>query len=219
MMQVSSGVKARSAPYSSSSSELKFLDAGDTTAITATRTVLIGAGANTLHPVQGTGDSERIGRCHMMKNVSGRITVLAENQDQTSGALPSVVQVRIALVLDTQANGTSASSTTIQEIYSVSGGEVEAFRNLDNVYRFKVLWEKTMTINNGGGAYDGTNAVGFGKRAFAKFNRNLNLKVHSLGTGGGSSDISDNRLLLIAMTEDNNDLSIQWNCRLRYSDA
>lgn len=217
MLRVAGGIQTRMGPYRTSSTELKFLDQTANKTLNETGILLFGGSGPRFHPSQGTGDSERIGRCHTMRRISGRIVVSNENRTQSAGSNVSANEVRIVVVIDTQCNGTSPTDAIALEV--LNGYDVKAFRNLDNVYRFKVLWDKTFTLSNTGGGYDGTNAVSYGRNQFAKFSIPLNVKVHSSGSGNTTSNIADNNLIMFAVTNTADEATVKWSARLRFSDA
>lgn len=145
--------------------EKKFLDFDIGTVSTPIPVVVAGTILNTgtfLIITQGNGESQRIGRKCIIKNINWRIdiqTAIGIRGEQDGATMDTNQELygsrlRIILYLDKQANG---AATGVAEI--LEGGLYNDWRNLENINRFIILKDIQRPFNNRnimGGAYDGT---------------------------------------------------------------
>lgn len=220
MVRYSGSLTARNPDNYSAIGELKYRDYNGLAQMTdqgANERVLIGGDVGSLHPFQGNGDTARIGREHTMKRVSGTIWVTGSNKQLTLGpGYSTITVVRLMLVLDTQANGSETRDSDIADI--IVGAHPLGYRNLDNVFRFKVLWDKSVMLNPKGGSHDGTNLYAVAGGEILKFSIPLNVKTHSLTNSGDYGACADNKLVLLAMKSTSENVVIHHQTRLRFTD-
>lgn len=145
------------------------------------------------HVAAGTGESNRVGRkititsLHMRGNVYLPTT---SNSGETSDVF------RLVIYLDRHANGATAAVTDILET-----ADVFSFRNLVNSDRFKILHDKTITIDQNAGAGNGTtNTFGPARKVF-KVNKRLNIPVQFNSTTGAMAEIQANNIGFMAISE------------------
>ncbi len=128
--------------------ELKFHDVVVGDAVVAATG---GIGNSVLLIDQGIGENSRIGRKILVRSIWCRWSIdLAQAQNQTD--IPSGDICRIIVYIDKQCNGANATVLDILETATF-----DAFRNLANAKRFRVLHDKYITINRLVSMTDGTN--------------------------------------------------------------
>ena len=148
----------RMALQRASAGEKKFFD----TQLTSTAVPTAGVvNPNLVIIPQGDGESERIGRKIVVTNVLVHGSINTDTTDEGQ-------QVRIMLVQDKQANG--AVFNTGQVLAQLS---YQAFREMENIERFVVLYDKTITMTAGN--FDGTDQ----KRQSKRFviNKKVNIPI------------------------------------------
>lgn len=177
--------------------EQKFLD---TTALgintSAPRIILLNGIA------EGTGVSQRVGRKIKMTSVQGRMSVYVS----TATTSPSV---RCMIVYDMQTNSTLAGLGDILQVFTAGSDFISPY-NLNNRDRFRVLWDKTYTVN----------AVN-NERATFKFYKKLKLDTVYDNTGAIIDDISTGSLLLLFFSSDRTVAAnpvVDYYARVRYMD-
>lgn len=213
-----------------SQAEAKYFNTGLTPTIIQTATSWAGtvqdpATFNTLCvPIKGAGINERIGRKIAVTKIRIRGFI---NQprltNQTLSTVPSTV--RLLLVQDTQANGTQPGGTSIMAAPQIANAKnaVSSFQSLDNFGRFRVLKDKTMTIQNPNGTFDGTNIEINGLNIAWKMNVKFRkpVVVHFNNTNGGTvADIVDNAFHIYALTDAQNSTgpTLSYESRVVYKD-
>lgn len=166
---------------------------------------------------QGDGESTRDGRRYKMNSlhIKGRM-ILPGTSDKGSGA-----EIRLAVILDTQANGATmnaedailASPTTANAVYS--------FRNLQYSGRFYFLHDKVYTLNRlsalGNGTANDSNDV------IRHFELNFKIPekyaiVDTTGTTADVSVITDHAITVCAFYTGAPTTAPQltYSCRLRF---
>lgn len=158
---------------------------------------------------QGTTDQTRIGnKIRIVKiHFKGSITWSATNDIRFG-------EVRLVLVLDTQANGANPAWA---DIFDSSGQAVDQFRNIDNSERFKVLKEfKKRPVSF---MYDTVNANVHATMTILKFNKKCDIPIHYSSTTGAITEVRSNNLVLLAVSNNGDDTHfLNGNWRIRYSD-
>lgn len=190
--------------------ELHNLD-GNPPAVTDVLTAGTSIADNLVQIAQGTGVSQRQGRKIFVKRIDIKVTVVNRgdvNADQWE-------RVRVCLYQDKQCNG---SAPAIGDLHA-GGDKTLAFRNLDEIARFKIWKDKVITLSNKNITYN-TTASAYQTQAqtrtFYWRLRNLNVPVHYNGTSGVLSEIADNTFGVIAYTSQRStktDVQIQYRIR------
>jgi len=187
--------------------ELKFLDTATSFTVDATGEVPT-TGQLNLIP-QGIGESERVGRKVTIKKVQLRWTVTANSNNFVGSVL------RLMLVQDTQCNGQAAT-------YSGVGGVLEsdtvtAFRNLENVERFRVLKDWFLPMVPTAGIVTTFNVP----IRCLTFNKSCNIPIEfdSAAATGALTTIRSNNLFLLARSSIDDDIFlVSGVVRIRYLD-
>ncbi len=171
----------------------------------------------------GTGEQDRIGRKITVRGlyIHGSYCIL----DVENATAPiKGARIRTVLFLDKQCNGESATGTDIFE-----GNNLFSFRNLSNVRRFKILYDKTTNINfrtlseNTDNLYS---HAGF-DIGFNIYLPHLNIPIEyssASSTTGNVSERQSNNIGIMHVLEDAaaaNDriaVEVSGRCRVRFSD-
>lgn len=196
--------------------ELKFIDyrvtsPGFALAATVTTAEHDPTGIGSISAIaQGDGEENRDGRkCTLTAvNVKGFVTLQALNNDLIA---QNPVTCRVALVWDTQTNGVQLNS---EDVFT-QGLAPYGYRNLQYTKRFKVLADRTFTMNYGGGAGSGTNDW-VGDRQEFSFNKKINIPVLHSGTTAVVASCTDNSLHIIAWASDGAKINLNYNSRIRF---
>jgi len=178
------------------------------------------ASINTLFaPTQGAGINQRIGKaCKVYKiRIQGEIQTPAQTNQVVADAA-SVI--RLALVQDMQTNSTQCQGEQVftPPATATATLAVEAFQNIDNFGRFKVLKDKHIKVSNPSITWDGTNIEQSGDvRRFKwtiKFKKPVEVRFNSTN-GGTIADIVDNSWHIMA-NNTSTDLTpfLAYQCRV-----
>lgn len=152
----------------------------------------------------GSGESERIGR----KITNNSLFIRGVLRENTSGIVCS--RTRLVLVKDCQTNGASLTPATIM------AGGIDSFRNLEQISRFKVLYDKTFVLTPMI-SHDGTTK--FTNVPLRSFSINVKLTGDTLydGPTAGISDITDNSYHLISICSVSTGVTLTYDARFRYT--
>lgn len=199
--------------------ENKFIDYTYSGAIVATNTSAM-ADPTTISCLNGidTGDGEsnRDGRKVNLRSVHLRGAVVLPNQNDLSSTAEPGATVRIALVLDRQANGVTMTSDTC---FLAATNVEHAYRNLQYSKRYKILMDKTIQVSPTGGGVnpsaEGT-VDAIGNTVPFKFNKKLNIPVTYNGTGNTIAAIVDNALHVVAFASKTG-ATLNYQSRVRFS--
>lgn len=154
-------------------------------------------------PTQGTAINQRIGRKAKVFKIKIRGTIrIASQTNQTTP--DSGVAIRLALVQDTQTNASQAQGEDIFTPRTTNMQTVHSFQNVDCFGRFKVLKDKTITMQNPNLSFDGTNIEQQG--LLRTFKMNLTFKkpitiTFNAANGGTISDIVNDSWSLYALAD------------------
>lgn len=196
------GAYRRSMPRSL---EKKYLD----TALTSTADISAGAVLNSLNLVpQGTTDVTRIGNKIRITNINCH--GYANNDDQTTAAFGGG-NLRVILFQDKQCNGATAAVTDI-----LKSANIQSFRNMDQVDRFNILYDKVHHI-----PIMATNALhtSYGAR-YWKINKKCNIDVHFSSTTGAITEIRSNNIGILYISDQATvNACNQGTARVKFIDA
>lgn len=175
------------------------------------------AGASSLcAPSQGNTAATRDGNDYVIKTVqlNGRI-IRPPQSDVADVTVPTTV--KLALVLDTQSNGTQLSA---ENVYSddtgAAGDKVYGYRETEYTRRFQVLWTKIFNVGDTVTMTDGANTASTaGSVRYFKIYLNLDIPVHCNGNAGTIADCTDNSLHFIGCATDTN-ASVEYVSRVRF---
>lgn len=159
---------------------------------------------------RGSDIDEREGREITMKSIQLRGLINANaNAAQNQW-------VRIMIVYDRQTNGAEPAIADI-----VSPGSLVGMRSLENRKRFKILMDRTITLNAN---YDGASTVytASNNHHFIEYYRKLDHPVtFNSGSAGTVSDISTGSLYMVRMgtiASGTGAAAISFTSRVRYQD-
>lgn len=192
--------------------ELKFLDTVRADATLALAGAVIDDSLN--HIPQGNTESERIGRKVVIRGLrlKGRI-----KNSPTTAQTTTDQRYRIIVYCDKQANGATAVVTDILET-----AVIDSFRNLANVQRFQILYDKTKNMimpavaQTAAGTFT-TYSCEYGQQFSMKLN--LPIEFDNSATTGVITSIRSNNIGLLAMCSTNDNPPVfAYTVRIRYSD-
>lgn len=165
---------------------------------------------------QGAAATNRIGRKTVLKSIAlGGTVLFLPTTGQTAPLTPG--SVLIALVLDTQTNGSQMSSESVYESFDLYAATAPR-RVMANISRFKVLKKILIEFPQPTAVLKGLNMYDiFGCAKTFQMNVQLNIPVAYLDDSFGIDDVSDNSLHLI-VNRDRTDgtMQITYNSRVRF---
>jgi len=139
---------------------------------------------------QGSGANQRVGRSVTVCNF--HITGFLMGQQ----AYP--VYHRVVVLIDKQANGALPAAAdvfiTTATVGSGGVGQMNAYRNLDNIHRFEVLYDKKFVVKPPIASMTDPPATSF------KISRKKRIEVEWSGTSGADSTIRSNNLIMMVYT-------------------
>ncbi len=187
--------------------ELKFFDLDiDDTAIANTGTIVADS-VNEI--VQGTGETERIGRKCTIRSINWRFEVRLPAQ--TTSATASDV-ARIILYQDKQANGATAAVLDILET-----ANYQSFNNLANKGRFRTLMDRTYDLTAQAGGGDGT-TEDYGQIIISDtLFKKVNIPIEFSGTDGAIDKIKSNNIGFLTISR-SGVAAFASKMRIRFSD-
>lgn len=160
---------------------------------------------------EGTTPSERIGRKCTITNILIRGQVLVTG---TTTAANMHDTVRILVVLDRQTNG--AALTNVDDILT-NGSSLHGtfmFNDLTVVRRFKILWDKTITMNQSGAGLNATDTWPTLHRDFHYYKK-VKIPLYFDLAAATIANIESNNIVVLAVST-HGLASIRYNWRLRF---
>lgn len=164
--------------------------------------------------IQGSGESQRDGSKIIVKSIHIQGSVERPiAQDAADARFPNLIQ--IALVMDTQTNGTQLNA---EDVYVATDPEVPARRVIANTSRFKVLKTWLITMKDTVMGTDGANTNTIGGEiapfsCYLKMEQPVNFVA---GAGAGTiadfRDVSFHMIVCGSRALDN----ITYNSRVRF---
>lgn len=169
---------------------------------------------------QGFGAQQRMGRNMLIKNISINFQLKSISKEEQIAPETRQAQVRIILFVDHNTNGAQAGGALLME-----AGGITSQYNLENVGRFTVLEDKTVTIVQ-------TILIGQGANNFSASSTNklfhmgfnfspyLKIRYKTDNTSGQISGVTDNSIHLIAVHNSNGFLlTLDYDARIRFLDG
>ncbi len=195
-----------------STQELKFLDVDIDDASIASAGTIVKDTVNVI--VQGNTESNRIGRKVVIKKIGWRYNISGAVVSSTSASKSETV--RLILYLDKQCNGAAATALDILET-----DDYQSFNQLANTSRFRILMDRTHTLDPKAGAGDGTanDQAGYGMTGSFYKNCNIPIEYDNSATTGVLTTIRSNNLGVLILGKEGTILSMLGNMRLRFTDA
>lgn len=191
-------------------SEWKYHDVKSTVAAAAQAGVIANITLNEL--VQGTGESERIGRKVTVRSIEMRG---ATRLISDAAPLAGHCIVRIILYVDKQTNGATATPTLLLK-EATAAHVYRAPYNLSNAGRFTILMDKSIGLNATAALGGGAGAT-FEAQKMLRFKKRCAIPLEFDSTLGAITEIRSNNLgVLVIGSNAHADVHMTW--RLRYSD-
>lgn len=202
------GYYGRYAPVNPGSMELKFHDVDLDDAV-------IAAGANVTASInliaQGVTESTRVGRKCTIKAINWRYSVTLPSINAGTGTAEGDT-VRVILYLDKQANGATAANTDVLE-----SADYQSFNNLANKGRFKIMHDKTYSLNYAALGSDGTTMDAAAVRCDDAFYKKMSIPIEFDSTTGAITEIRSNNFGVLLCSA-NGVAGFASKFRLRFSD-
>lgn len=190
--------------------EKKFFD-GEKTLVTVAQDAgtLLNESLNLIQ--EGTEPFDRIGRKCTITNILIRGNALL---NATTAAGDAHDSVRIILVLDRQANGTAL--TNMNSILTNGGAEHGTFQfnDLNFVRRFKILWDKTITMNVSGAGLSATDSWSATHRDFHYYKK-VKISLFFDLAAAAMANVESNNLVMLAVST-HGLAAIRYSWRLRF---
>lgn len=190
------------------SNELKFFDLGIAPTVLNLSGNIFSNSINEI--VQGTTETERIGRKCTIRNIAMRISL--ELPAQANTALPVNDTVRVVLYLDKQCNGAAATVLNIVET-----SDFQSYRNLSNTGRFRILSDREYTLNpiaaHGADATAEWGPVRINDSVFLK----TNIPLEFSGTTGLIGTIRSNNIGIMTLSKLGTITTLEVQTRIRFS--
>ncbi len=165
---------------------------------------------------QGITESTRIGRKAIIKSIGWR----GQLQLASAANAQAPHSVRLLLVMDTQCNGAAPAVSGTNGLFA--SADFQSFNTLVNKGRFRVLMDKTYTMNclsaMGNGTANDTNAV---NRNFTFFKR-CNIPIEYSGTAAPSviTELRTNNIYGVMITSQaSSTVSLDSKFRFRFADG
>lgn len=191
--------------YSPRIQEMKWFDVSGSTNMGATGSII----ESFNKVVQGTGESQRIGRKLNILSMYFKFQILLPNS--TDPTL-SECNYRIVIYQDKQANGASATTTSLY-----TNPSIVAFRNLSENNRFNILYDKRGHLNSTAGSYNGTTNVFAAQSISTKFYKKSSIPIEFNSTTGAMTEIRSNNIGIVCFSEAGL-CNLSYISRIRYTD-
>ncbi len=178
----------------------------------STWALLSHAGGQSLNLIaQGLTEKTRVGRRICVHNINIKGEVVMPTATTAIGRQ----LVKLALVMDRQANGADGAAS---DVWEVAASGLHSYRNLAAAPRFKVLWSKVFTMNSsisGNGTTIDTNEM------LRFFNCSVKLEepIEYDGATGAITEIqSVNFFLMGVALASSPAVTMTARCRIRFTD-
>lgn len=201
--------------------ELKFTDKElVNSAFSGTWTVMDPATVNTLSGVtQGDTSTDRDGRVYYIHSIHYKMFIITAAVESQISPFDDI-HVRVCLVQDTQTNKAQLSAADV--MISDQTSDILSYRNLDNTQRFRILFDKQITIHRPQQTNEGEPnkfACPLVLSPVWKFNRTFKtpIKVECIeGTTANVTLITSNSFHIIGVTNDT-DALLNYQVRVRFT--
>ncbi len=159
---------------------------------------------------QGVTESTRVGRKCTIKRILFRYEcgLIAVNQGT---GIPDVI--RVILYIDKQANGLTITNTDL-----VESDDYQSFNNLANSGRFRVLMDRTHSLQMTAGGWDGTGVDFPATVASFSFYKKCAIPLEFSGTTGALTELRSNNINLMVCSK-NGTSFFNSKMRFRFSDS
>lgn len=169
-------------------------------------------------PAQGDGEQQRDGRTYVLKSChfSGELDhpIAQDANDATEGN-----DIYVAMVLDTQANGSAVNSEDVYDNPSTVGAAMFPYplRNLENSKRFRILASGLFRLRGMYSINDGavTGSLSAQAATMIQLSWHGSIKCNAGGTAAAVSNARDNSISIIAFSN-RNPCTFRGKCRTRF---
>lgn len=192
--------------------ELKYFD----TPITSTDAPTGGVIVPTLNLItQGAGSSDRIGRKAFVKRIQIKGHVVLKTESDVTPGLASGDRIRVMVYLDKQCNGTAA---TVGQLLQKT--ELNSWRDMEQVDRFRILHDKVYTLNRTSLANGSSSANVSGPSVYKMFNMGKNCNLELLFDASQPVAIDNVKSYNIGMLliSEHGRSAFKGECRIRFTD-
>ncbi len=191
------------------SGELKFFD------VTHAAATIAAAGAiaedSLCEIAQGIDENERVGRKCTLKAVHLKGSI---NLNSTTDLTDSGTRCRVLIYQDKQANGATAAVLDVLQTASV-----DSFRNLANVGRFTILYDKRFTLFSFSAAGDGTTNATNERSILIQLYKKCNIPLEFSAAAGAVTSLRSNNIgVLVVASKAAPIVSLGFVSRLRFTD-
>lgn len=192
--------------------EKKFLDTALAAAtISATGTNMANGTTEIIEIVQGTGENERNGSRVRIQSLHGRIFLTLPGLTGAGGEEQNTHDiVRIMIGIDKQCNGAVISVGDLLE-----GTDIHTFRNIENLHRFKWLYDVTHQMNTICAGGNGTAIETCASQMYISINLPMNVPIYYDGATGAVAEIRSHNIFAFAISESGR-AKMQNSWRVRY---
>lgn len=206
-------------------SELKFIDfeLNNGTVASPQGTLVSNGTTNNFCLIpEGDGPTTRSGRNVMIKEIHAR-WIIARNNATTP--VPADF-FRLVFLVDTQCNGADpspqAANTGVFQNMAADPTDAQAFFNLFNGKRFKILYDKMWATGHTGAGLAATDTFsgrGFRGKFSKIWKKGLEITYDQQATTGTTATIRTNNVLAIMFSNSTNLHTIALNTRIRFTDS
>ncbi len=161
---------------------------------------------------KGTGPKQRIGRSYTIRSLQFRFHI-------TKISTFSRAVVRMLIIWDKQTNGESfTGDQLIVDGLLSTNRTYSQYRNLENISRFEILWDKTWVLNATTRTTGGTPASNSISDSYYK---KIAMRVEMKDTSGAATvtDVNDNSIVVMLCGDqsDNSALTLTGTFRIRFT--
>jgi len=175
--------------------------------------------------LQDTSSTGRVGNKITVTNINAKMRINTGPVNNTfSTNIP--VGFRVMLIRDKQTNGSSIDMNTVLDPYTIEGAQevsINSFRNMDNVDRYDILYDKTFMLQPGAAVFTSTGqACVWNTGKHIKISKKVLDRVEYGGSTGTMANMRSISYALVVIPDSNCAeeilLGIQGNLRVKYTD-
>jgi len=168
---------------------------------------------------QGDGENQRDGRKYLLHSVHMRGKVQVSTSESGAGP-PADVICRLLIVQDTQTNASELNAEDVM-LVNATASSVYSMRNLQEVTRFKILWDKRIRIPVSAASMN-EGAINLFANANVSipfsfdYNFTTPVGVNCVGTTATVAAISDNSIHVIGVASSAL-VTLEYKTRIRFT--
>lgn len=167
---------------------------------------------------QGSGVNNCVGLKFTVKSIQLRLEmILRADEEQTIALMGDTDFIHVAVVLDTQCNGTALAVTDVWD-----SALSNSLRNIAYEQRFKILKEEFINVTDNTLAYVNTDKYSATRVAMKVIDWYIpcNIRIDISSTGGSIGTMRSNNIVLVVRSQNNNFCSIvARSMRIRFTDV